>query len=129
MNRRGFLKVITALGASVALPVGDTSIEQAAEAMASGVAPLGLMREVWAYDISMNRILLRFDICTGVLGKLSGPNDVQLGVDMAFSSKEEMDSRMDESREIAKKLFNNELKQRGLDWDDLIPMEPLRSPA
>lgn len=121
MNRRGFLKVLTALGATIALPVGATTQKEANALLASNAAPLGLMRETFAYEITTDSILVRFDICTGIAGKLARPEDVQLGIDMRFSESE-IDSRIDEARQIAKQTFDNELTSRGLTWDNIQPM-------
>ena len=121
MDRRGFLKLITAAGAAIAFPIGVTTPAQASSLFASGVAPLGLMREVFANDIETDSVIVRYDICTGCAGRLATSHDVQLSIDMRFA-RTELQSKLDEARLIAKQMFNNELTTRGLTWDDIQPL-------
>ena len=122
MNRRGFLKVISALGASVALPVTGTSAEEAASMLASGSSPLALIRETVAYDIGYDAWVIRFDIlfgddCKG--GRLSSAGDTQLSFDARLRDKDEDRGK---AREVAVTLFENELLACGKTWADLKPL-------
>ena len=124
MDRRSFLKVIAASGVAVALPVGNTTVAQAAALLTRGAAPVGVMREIYAYDLARDLLILRYDICTGKYGSLADKNDIQLSVDMLVSQEEMRNAdRMSYFREVAKETLSKELIKNGKTWNDLIPMQ------
>lgn len=118
MTRRGFLKAIAALTGAFALPVGAIAqIEALAKAAESSTAvwPIGVLREIMAYDIEQDAYCLRYDVCTRTGGKL----DVTLGW-VTFGAFQE---NLPESRRLARTLIESHLKSKGKQLSDLVAME------
>lgn len=69
-----------------------------------------LIREIAQYDITLDAWAVRWDILT---------DSAQLHIAMRFGSDEEAKKHLPKSRQTVKKLFENELKHRGLSWADL----------
>jgi hypothetical protein len=114
MERRSFLKILGALTGGVVLPGAAISLVEAAEVAPAGWGAVGLIREVIAYDISRDQYLVRYDVLT-VDGNL------QLGVDCTLRRLEKKE--VDQNRELCKQVIENELKHRGLTWQDLKPLQ------
>lgn len=68
---------------------------------------------MFAYDLGADRFLARFDVWC---------EDLQLSVDMAYSSESEAAARLPQDREIARALLEKELEKRGRAWAELRPL-------
>ena len=126
MNRRAFLKCVAALTGSAVIPAGATYvIEELAFAVEKPSAwPIGVLREVMAYDIAQDKIFLRFDVLvgSGTDPILSANRDAQLHVTFEWSTKQEAIDLVEEQRKIAKKILGDEIKRRGFDVSQARPM-------
>lgn len=111
MQRRTFLKVIAALTGAVATPAIATQLVEATEAISTPA--LGLIREIAAYDIARDELIVRYDI-------FCKEEQLQLFVDTRLFWKDK--AGLEQNRQIAKELLENELKHRGLSWSDLTPL-------
>ena len=80
------------------------------------------MREIYQYSLHDDMWYLRYDICTGVLGRISSPGDIQLTVDMRYNTEEELKDDLSRAREIAKDAFTTKLSQEGISWSEVKPM-------
>lgn len=109
MNRRAFLKVI-GLGATVAALPGTAThvlLEVSAPTPANAVQ-LGLVREIWAYDIYVDRQLVRFDVLA--------ENNTQLTVAL------EANADAAELRREAMAALDRKMNELGIAWTDLRPL-------
>lgn len=123
MNRRSFIKVITALGASLAIPVNGETIDKANQYLSLGESPIALIRETISYDIGRDLNIVRFDICTGIDGRLMSENDILIGVDM------KIDGGINSCRTMAVSLLEKEMKKRNITWGDLKKLPVVRIAA
>lgn len=108
ITRRSFLKVMGIAGVAAAVP---TVLMEASAAPSVALAQLGLIREVFAYDIGCDLMRLRYDVITS-------DKELQLHVDICPPAGE-FDADPEKFRTIAKGLLENEIKHRGLSWADI----------
>ncbi len=127
MNRRSFFKVIAAVGASTALPIGALKLIPEAEAIPTGFASVGLIRELGQYifDTGGPYYVVRWDVLAGpgTEGRLSSKEDFQYHMDTRWASEDEFKLKAEEYRGIARDLLDNALKERGFTWNDVRKME------
>lgn len=116
MDRRGFFKIVGAVTAAAAVPASVTTLIEVSAPTPVGMASLGLMREFFAYDITRDLELVRYDI-------LTKDKMLQLSVDMVMTPAEASDQKVRASnRQIAKAVIEQEMSKRGLSWADIVPM-------
>lgn len=120
MDRRSFFKVVGALTAAVAMPSAATTLLEATQTIPAGLEQLGLIRELAAYDILSDLILVRYDVFARNV-------QTQLGVDMRFPRADwESQAAMKRHRALAKQVLEDSMRSQGISWADL---EPLKIPA
>ena len=112
MNRRNFLKVISAVAVAAGV-APQTAIAEVFAPQPVGVVTLGLIREVFAYDIGRDETHVRHDVWA------EGEN-LQLSVSTAVIAGDQ--SSIDRARGAAKTLLEAEIERRGLSWSDLKPL-------
>ena len=108
MNRRGFLKLLSAVGASIALPVPKFVLAAPQEIIPAMPVQLGLIRALAAYDLSHDSWILRLDAFNG--------RD-QFGVDVRVlgNPKDYL-----EQRAIAEEVLMNSLRHEKWMASDMI---------
>lgn len=120
MDRRSFFRVVGALTAAVAVPSVATTLLEATQSVPAGLSQLGLIRELAAYDIGRDLVLVRYDVFARNV-------QTQLGVDMRFPRADwESQAAMKRYRALAKQVIEDSMRHDGIAWSDL---EPLPIPA
>lgn len=112
MNRRGFLKVISAVAVAAGV-APQTAIAEVSAPQPAGTVTLGLIREMFAYDIGRDETLVRHDVWA------EGDN-LQLSVASVVNAGDQ--SSIERARVAAKTMLEAELEKRGLSWSDLKPL-------
>ena len=115
MDRRHFLKAIGVIVGSIYVPPFQLVIPETV--IPQGLQWFGTAREVFAYDIRTDEILMRHDV-------LSHSHKTQLHVSYRLDStnlKEDIEA----NRKTSEELLLEEMKKRGIKITDLIPLPPL----
>lgn len=116
LDRRSFFRVLGALAASTAVPSIATSLLEVAQPVPAGLSQVGLIRELAAYDIQKNLVLVRYDV-------LARNVQTQLGVDIRIPRREwESLEVMERHRGIVKQLLEDAMRHDGISWSDLEPL-------
>lgn len=116
MDRRSFFKVVGALAATVALPSAATTLLEATQPVPAGLAQLGLIRELAAYDLHRDQVLVRYDVFARNV-------QTQLGVDMRFTSRDWANPElMKGHRDLARQVLEDSMRHQGISWADLEPL-------
>jgi hypothetical protein len=108
ISRRTFLKITGAAGAGIALP--GLQLVPLAQASAE---PVGFIREVAAYDIGLDKFVVRHDILTD-----DGQWHVTQKLVHGFSSLRGQED-LEERRKVAFLILGNQLRHEGKTWRDL----------
>ncbi len=112
MNRRGFLQLLSAVGASIALPVPQFVLAEPLVVVPEMPIRLGTIRAVTAYDIERDLILVRLDAFNG--------RD-QFGVDFRVNAANSRASYL-ENRKIAEQILFEHLKHHKWTASDMIAL-------
>ena len=112
VNRRNFLKVISAVAVAAGV-APQTAIAEVFAPQPVGVVTLGLIREVFAYDIGRDETHVRHDVWAG------GEN-LHLTVASVVIAGDQ--TSIERARWAAKTMLEAGLKRRGLSWSDLKPL-------
>ena len=116
MDRRHFLKAIGVIAGSIYVPPFQLVIPEAV--VPTGLKWFGTVREVFAYDIRNDYLMMRHDI-------LSHSHKTQLGIDFRLYGGALLKEEIQENRDIAENELFNEMKKRGIKVSDLISLPPL----
>ena len=113
MNRRGFLKLLSAFSATVALPVPEFVLADPLVILPEMPITLGNIRRIGAYDIRQDRYIIRLDACNG---------KDQYGVDFAISSFGDMKHNYIETLKVAETVLRDAIISAGWLASDLIAL-------
>lgn len=122
MNRRGFLHAMLAAGAAPAIVKAANIMPVFARLDSGLLVPRfmdDLVRAAYAYDALADLAIVRFDI---VLDE--GYRLTKFGVDQRFPTMEA--AKAFGAKDIACKLFDNEIRHAGCSWRDVKPLTALR---
>lgn len=113
VDRRSFFKVMAAVGAAVAAPQTFLVPAEAAVVVPVGATQVGVIREMFAYDISRDVQVARYDVWASATG-------VQLsyGTEMHGGQMHSLDA----IRLEAKEALERAMTKHGLAWSDLSPL-------
>lgn len=111
-TRRSFLKLLVVAGATAASPGLLKLVSSEDEKLV-----LGMVRELFHFDIIYSRLIVRHDIRTA---------SIQLGVDGMLPSTDAQHFRLEDleaQRQVALDLLQAEIDKHGIKVSDLRPLE------
>lgn len=125
VNRRGFLKLLSAVAASAAMPVPTFVLAEPEVQIAAMPVELGMIRSMCVYDISKDLHLVRFDAMNGRKGEQL---NVTIAVPPIYRKSDEqyvsdMRTAYLHERQRAHDLLRNEMIKREWMASDLMPLE------
>ena len=122
MNRRNFLKLLSAVPATLLLPVPDFVLAAPGIPIADKPIMLGKVRIAWSNDIYQDRFIFRLDACNG--------RD-QFSVDFVLGNKnsiEELKQHYRQTRDVVQSVLHDRLVAEKWMASDLIALPPLGKP-
>lgn len=111
MDRRTFLKIVSAVPAVTAIPAYALEFVPQETKITSSQKFIGLMREIIAYDISKDAIVIRHDVYNG---------QVQIGIDQILPNRKV--SSVKKARISAAHILLDEIQKRNIKLSSLKPL-------
>jgi hypothetical protein len=114
LSRRSFLKVMAIFTGAAAAPASTFLVDPviaAAPALPVGAVQVGLMREVFGYDIGRDEMLVRYDT-------FCADKQLQCSYDRVYRKTDDLDM----VRAEAKTALEVVMRNRGVSWSDLTPL-------